>query len=92
MHGTIHILHTDDGNAQISVALNKKANLETNEIYSWSIHEFPTDFTESHEERCKAEKFGTEIVNISNIIGNLHIPENQSSTFNFEYPILGLWF
>ncbi|KAB0794972.1 hypothetical protein PPYR_11811 [Photinus pyralis] len=78
LHGTVTFTKVKDA---IKINTNLNATLQyPNQIWSWSITEFPTDY--SHlENRCESSKLGNTLVNLDDVFGFLYIPENMTAEF-----------
>lgn len=78
LHGKVSFKKTSDG-IEISTELNPTLEYP-NQVWSWSINEFPVDYTDL-ENRCQNNKIGKSFIDLDAIYGYLIIPDNQTSTF-----------
>lgn len=87
LHGSIELSPLDEYTTKISTALTTTS--VNGEFWKWSIYEFPIDYSEPYAERCMDHQLGVEILNLEDLLGYLHVPDNQTSNWRLDYPILG---
>lgn len=81
LHGTITFTKLKNA---VKITTDLKATLEfPNQIWSWSVREFPVDYTQL-ESRCDDAKLGKPLVNLDDVYGYLMLPENATSAITTE--------
>lgn len=89
LHGEITFRQYDSKNVEI------KSKLETtlqypDQIWSWSIHQFPVDYTDiDSKRRCDQSQIGENIINFDDDLGYLVLPGNETSTWLKEMQLIG---
>lgn len=89
LHGEIEFSKKSE--SSVSIRTNLKPTLEFPEqIWEWSIREFPVDYTEIDDNRCDDSRLGKEIINLTNEIGHLTLPGNESVEYESLNALVGV--
>lgn len=89
LHGEFHFVQQNDNSIEI------RSKLETtlqypDQIWSWSIHEMPVDYSEVNpNRRCHPTNFAKPIIEFDSHLGYLMLPGNESTVWNVPSDITG---
>ncbi|XP_044006416.1 uncharacterized protein LOC122851330 isoform X2 [Aphidius gifuensis] len=80
LHGEIHFKQGPDNSVTIHLALNTTLQYPEQQ-WLWSITKFPVDYTKI-DDRCDDEHLGEKIIDLTDILGPLILPGNETSVVN----------
>lgn len=79
----------------ISIRTNLKTTLEfPDQVWHWEVREFPVDYSEIDNDRCSDSNLGKDIINLTDELGYLSLPGNESTEYESENNLVGdkgLW-
>lgn len=88
LHGEIEF--SQKAESVVSIRTNLKTTLEYPEqVWQWTIHEFPVDYSEIDEERCEQSKLGNEVIKLTEELGFLTLPEKERTEFESKNNLTG---
>lgn len=89
LHGEFHFVQQNDNSIEI------RSKVETtlqypDQIWSWGIHEMPTDYREVNpNRRCHPSSIGKKLIEFDGQLGYLQLPGNESSIWHVPAEISG---
>lgn len=93
LHGEIEF--SQKNTTLISIRTNLKPTLQyPDQVWKWSIHEYPVNYNDITSNRCSDDNLGKELIDLTEEIGFLIIPGKENTEFESNNAITGskgLW-
>lgn len=84
LHGEFHFIQHNDNSIEIETKLETTLQYP-DQIWSWSIHEMPTDYNEVNSgRRCHPARFGNRLIEFDNDLGYLQLPGNETTKWQIS--------
>lgn len=91
LHGEIRFAYQKDATIEIQTSLETTLQYP-NQIWSWSVHQFPVDYSEPNgDRRCEPSKLGVQLLSFDDDLGHITLPGNESSTYSTNVNITGIY-
>lgn len=89
LHGEFHFVQQNDNSIEIESKVETTLQYP-DQIWSWSIHEMPTDYREVDPgRRCHPANFGNKLIDFDNHLGYLQLPGNETTKWQVSPNITG---
>lgn len=82
LHGEFHFNQRNDNSFEIQTKVETTLQYP-DQIWSWGIHEMPTDYWEVRaDRRCHPSNLGRKLIEFDDHLGYLQLPGNDTSTWD----------